>query len=225
MSSDINSAGCGIFGGGKYDNVRMSGSGQIDGDIECASFSSSGSVRCNGNLRCRGTVKTAGSATVTKDIVCDDSVSFAGSVTVGGSIKCRELSSAGSIIVKGDGIEAETAKIAGGATISGLLNAESVTIRHNGEVTIDSIGGSEITILLSRGENHGFFTKAKKSNKKLVVKESIEGDTITLEGVKAKSVVGRIVKVDENCEIGTIRYTESAEIADGAKVDSAEMSA
>ncbi|MCD8311560.1 MAG: hypothetical protein LUD43_03535 [Firmicutes bacterium] len=223
MSNDINSAGCGIFGGGKYDNVRMSGSGQIDGDIECASFSSSGSMRCNGNLRCLGIVKGAGSSTVTKDIICDDTVSFAGSVTVGGSIKCRELSSAGNIIVKGDGIEAETAKIAGGATISGLLNAESVTIHHQGGVTIDSIGGSEITIL-SKSENHGFFTKSKKSDKKLVVKESIEGDTITLEGVKAKSVVGRIVKVDENCEIGTIRYTESAEIADGAKVGSAEMS-
>ncbi len=220
---DINSAGSGRFSGGKYDNVRISGSGHIEGDIECASLSASGSVHCGGNLKCHGIIKTAGSAAIAGDIICDDSASFAGSAVIDGSIKCRELHAAGSIIVKGCGIEAETAKIAGGATISGLLNAESVTIRHQGDVTIDSIGGSEITIL-SKSENHGFFTKAKKSGKKLVVKESIEGDTVTLEGVKAKAVVGRIVKVDEDCEIDTIRYTESAEIAECAKVGSAKMS-
>jgi hypothetical protein len=54
------------------------------------------------------------------------------------------------------------------------------------------------------------------------ISESIEGDVIALENVKAPLVIGRIVAIGAGCEIGLVQYSEAIEIDPDAKVEKQE---
>ena len=58
----------------------------------------------------------------------------------------------------------------------------------------------------------------KPSRNPFVVTDTIEGDEIELDGVRAKRVSGKNVRIRRNCEIDRVEFSDSLEIEEGAVV-------
>ncbi len=247
----MNISGSGTIPAGEYNQkISISGSGKIDGNIRCTEFSCAGAAKGKGNIDCSGGVHVAGSMSV-EGSLAGDTVKISGSckvtevcsatneIRVAGSLKTKSakattLVCAGLIAVE-EGIEAEKAKISGVVNCAGLLNAETIEIvmePHNSN-KIGSIGGSDIKIypkirsrkkidsrmpLLTRLIGEGIFHHTAMAQ----ITESIEGDVIALENVKAPLVIGRVVAIGSGCEIGLVQYSETIEIDPDAKVEKQE---
>lgn len=242
---DMKISGSGVISAGEYDNIRISGSGRLQGLVRCKSFATSGAAFGNGSVECMedfrvsgsgsfdGSIK-AGSLGVSGSFSCDDSISVAGEAKCSGSMKCARnlkggyINISGAANVGGD-VEAETVKVGGRLSCGGLLNAEEIEIGFVSGMDIGSIGGSRISIYRSQ-------TGGKKISRlplissllssvgsgKVNVKTAIEGDVIAVENVRVPRVSGRIVAVGEDCEIDLVQYTEQIEVSPNAKVGKVE---
>ncbi|MCD7776617.1 MAG: hypothetical protein LUH54_04515 [Firmicutes bacterium] len=221
---DLTASGVSIVDGGKYDKVCLSGSSDVEGNLECKSFHSSGAHRTKGDLTCSGDVSVSGSYENKGSVSCDDTFKASGSTKIGGNLKSAYISASGRLSVGGE-VEGEDVIFSGSVEIGGLLNAEKIDINvTDGKISIGSIGGGEITVRPRREEQQKsrIFGIVASKPRQAVIEDSIEGDVITLEYVKARSVVGRIVKIGANCDIESVQYTESADISVDARVNSSE---
>jgi cytoskeletal protein CcmA (bactofilin family) len=220
---DIKISGSGTSGGGKYNEVIISGSGKINGDIECVEFKTSGSSKVIGNLKAE-TIKISGSARIEGNIEATE-MKVSGSSHVTGQVKSQLLKISGSTHIEGSlygeeiiimgsahiekNCEAESFKASGNFKIQGLLNAGQVNIRIGGNCSVQEIGGEHIEVKVNPLEN-SFFKKVidKMFNSKgELTTESIEGDEIYLENTNAKIVRGNNVTIGEGCNIGLIEYS------------------
>lgn len=248
---DMKISGSGHLPGGEYEAVTISGSGRCHGVIKCKSFHGSGSTHCEDDILCEDSFAVSGSGHLDRnvkaaEIRCSGSfhlgdtaeaqshARFSGSSRIGGNcISHGELHASGSFCVGGD-IEAENARIFGVVECGGLLNAETLYMElESNRSRVTSIGGSSIEIKPRHGSSGRSFTifgwRISRGERDggsagivLEVAESIEGDEIRIEAVKAGTVVGRTVFIGENCRIGTVRYSESIEVADSAVVENIE---
>lgn len=245
---DMKISGSGTIPGGEYERVCISGSGKCHGNIRCKEFRGAGSAHCHGDVACTESFTVSGSGHIDGNVTAEEirvsgschiggtceaenSAQFSGSCHIGGkTVSRRDLLISGSLHAKND-IEAEHAVIKGVVHCDGLLNAETVEMElQNSLSRINGIGGSKISIkpkTSGGGKSFSLFgwtiqRAESKNGVVLEVADSIEGDEITLAGVKAANVVGRTVVIGENCEIGTVRYSESVEIAESAKVGRTE---
>lgn len=105
---DLKISGSGSSGGGEFNNVRISGSGKVDGNVRCIDFSTSGSCKIQGNLEAE-TIKTSGSA------------------NIGGNVKANEIRTSGSIHVQGDAT-ADEFKCSGSSNVDGNLQGKEISI-------------------------------------------------------------------------------------------------
>jgi cytoskeletal protein CcmA (bactofilin family) len=159
---DLKISGSGTSGGGKFNSVRISGSGTIQGDIECRDLKISGSGKINGDItseefKCSGSSKIEGNIQA-KEITVSGSTKIEGSVTaaemsVSGSsrisedLTCKEFSSSGSTKIEG--------KVHGGELRSyGALKVEKEceveTFISRGGVTINGLlSADKVDIKLS----------------------------------------------------------------------------
>lgn len=240
---DMIISGSGQIAAGEYDKVRISGSGRLDGFVRCSSFHSSGST--NGEeIECKNEFQTSGSSRFSKAVRAE-SISTSGSFACGGditvkkqmncsggtesngSIKCGTLATSGGISVKGD-IEAEKIEIDGRVSCGGLLNAEEITIKFKSGSRIRNIGGSKIVIYgdsqLEKRVRLPLLSSLMKrgGGDSLCVEESVEGDSVALEGVTAQRVSGRVVAIGDGCEIELVQYSETIEVSPEAKVGRTE---
>jgi hypothetical protein len=117
----------------------------------------------------------------------------------------------------------ENIHISGKLNCPGLLNAENIDMKMFGSTSeVGSIGGSSIRVTVER--NHPEVTRliskllGRHGHVGLTVKESIEGDDISLEKVTAKIVTGRTVAIGEGCHIDLVQYSETIEISPDAYV-------
>jgi cytoskeletal protein CcmA (bactofilin family) len=241
---DMKISGAGVIGGGEYDEIKISGSAKIEGDVRCKAFHCSGAVHGDGILTCDGDVHVSGSAKV-------GAVEASGGVHVSGSVSCKTLRAEGDVRVSGGakiegsvagknvhcsggvkvggGIEAESFTLSGSMDCGGLLNAERVEIRlSNGHSAVQAIGGAAVTVkeaetvvnagrLLSR-----LFAKPLGRTGSLAVRESIEADDVALVNTACPLVTGARVTIGKGCVIDAVRYSESCEIAPDAKVGKSE---
>lgn len=228
---DVKIFGSGTISTGEYDNIRIGGSGRAHGLLRCENFYSAGSVHGDGEILCKNFLETSGSAVFEKsiktgklrsggsfscggDLTVEEELKGSGSVKCEGSVKCRMLRVDGYGVVEGD-LEAERVCVIGGLQCRGLVNAEEIDIRVDcKKMTVGSIGGSVIKIYPDR--------KRPKLENLVCVKNSIEGDEITLEGVIVPRVSGRIVHIGKNCEVDLLQYSENVEISSEAKVKKTE---
>ncbi len=243
----MNISGSGTIPAGEYNQkISISGSGKIDGNIRCTEFFCAGSARGNGNIDCSGEVEIAGSMSVDGSLT-GEKIEVSGSCKIGESCTAKEkIMIAGSLktksaktaylncmgVITTEEIEAEKVKVSGVINCEGLLNAEKIEIvmEHNA-CKIGSIGGSDVKIYPKNR-----FRKSNASRMPLLSKligmgsdgavtyisESIEGDVIALENVKAPLVIGRVVAIGNGCEIGLVQYSEAIEIDPDAKVEKQE---
>ena len=220
---DIKISGSGTSGGGRYNEVTISGSGKINGDLECVDFKTSGSSKVIGNLKAE-TVKVSGSARIEGNVeavemkvsgsshvtgqVKSQVLKISGSTHIEGSLYGEEITIMGSAHIEKD-CEVESFKASGNFKIQGLLNAGQVTINLGGKSSVKEIGGEHIEVKVSIIDNF-FFKKAidKMFNSRgELTTEIIEGDEIYLENTNAKIVRGNKVTIGEGCNIGLIEYS------------------
>jgi len=219
---DIKISGAGTAVGGKYNEVGISGSGEINGDVECVEFKTSGSskvigalkaetIRISGAAKIQGNVeatemKVSGSANV-EGQVKSQSVKISGVIHIGGSLYGEEVNISGSLHV-GKDCEVESFQASGSFRINGLLNAGDIKINLGGKSSVKEIGGEHIEVKGSIIDNF-FFKKVidKMFNSKSELStDLIEGDEIYLENTSAKIVRGNNVIIGEGCNIGLIEY-------------------
>ena len=68
---DIKISGSGSAGGGFYDEVKISGSGKITGDLDCNLLKISGSGKIDGNIKAKD-IYTSGSFKSIGNVKCNE---------------------------------------------------------------------------------------------------------------------------------------------------------
>ena len=225
---DIKISGAGQIPAGEFEHIKISGSGSCDGAVKCISLHASGAVHCHDSVYCTESFHTSGAGHV-RGSVTAQVIEGSGALSINGNCTARQkLIAKGAFTVHGE-IEAEDADIRGVIDCDGLLNAERLYMDLERRSNIQAIGGSSIEIVARRTERVSFSWFRRKHitvdstvPTVLVVRESIEGDTVTIEGVRCNTVVGRNVVVGEGCKIDSVRYSESIEIAEDAIVKHCE---
>jgi cytoskeletal protein CcmA (bactofilin family) len=214
-------SGAGSAGGGCYDEVSISGSGAITGDVEAARLRASGSAKMMGDvnagaLRADGSLTIDGSAdagefrssgsTRVGGGVRADLLTSSGSLHVGGNVSGKVAEIAGAADVQGD-VEVEELRCRGSATVGGLLSADRIEMVMYGDSRAKEIGGEQIRVL-SAGRSSRFLRWLRGEAAMLQV-DTVEGDDIYLERTRAAAVRGRCVVIGPGCAIAEVAYSES----------------
>ena len=227
FNEDLNINGAGkLLGNVKCNSLSACGVINSQGNCVCAeNFSVSGRLKSEGFVKAKN-IKVFGSVDTAGEIACEQELKLSGSLTPKGGIKAGVVNASGTINSGAD-IEAEEFHFSGNINCTGLLNAEKIDIKlDKDDSEIESIGGSEISIgakgRLKKISKIPLVSKLFKNLTVLTVNECIEGDSINLEYVKAKRVVGRDVRIGVGCEIDEVKYTESYLISPDAKVGACE---
>ncbi|AAK76782.1 cytoskeletal protein CcmA (bactofilin family) [Clostridium acetobutylicum] len=218
--SDVKVSGSGSIGGGNYDEVKISGSAKINGNVNCNSYMCSGSSTANGNITAKEIVKISGTTKVHGDLNSGDlivsgssrtfgnvtakKIKISGSSDIEGNVHTDSIDISGSVSI-GEDCEAEHFHARGGFEIAGLLNAGDIEIYMYGKCRVKDIGGENITVKLGSGHfihemMNLFFTRGR------LVTSIIEGDNIYLEHTDAKIVRGNNITIGPNCNIENIEY-------------------
>lgn len=149
-------SGSGSSGGGIYDEVKISGSGTINGDLECNTLKCSGSVDIEGNVTAKN-MKFSGSAKIKGNIKAE-TMDASGSVKVNGNMDTDEIKVSGGSQIYGD-VKTKKIKISGSSSIDGNLHGEEIDISGSINIKKDceseifkTSGGMNIEGLLNAGE-------------------------------------------------------------------------
>jgi len=224
--SDLKINGTGKFSGGKYNFVSVNGVGNIEGDVDCASFKSNGASIMNGNLK-SSVLKINGTSSIKGNIDSDEikingTADFKGAVAAKDSKIHGELNVIGNMTsdvidlhggmkISGD-CNAENFSANGGFSVVGLLNADNINIRLHAPCRAREIGGEKIVVQMGNEFTLKKIIKSLFPNWDLsrkLTSDVIEGDDIELQSTKAKVVRGNNVIIRDGCEIDLVEYKTS----------------
>ena len=136
--------GSGTIGTGKYDDVKISGSGRILGDIVCHEVKVSGSAKFTGKVEteyfhCSGSSKCLSNIETQKLYV-------SGSLYVDGKVTGGDVDISGSFKTKND-LNVKSISISGSMRTSGLVKAEVISVRGS----LSAEKGSECEVFTAKG--------------------------------------------------------------------------
>lgn len=235
---DMRISGSGNIPGGEYEKVSVSGSGRLVGRVKCKSFTSHGTVKGE-SIECAERMKTSGTARFSGDIkakcvtssgtfFCGGNLTALETITCSGTMTCQKAVKCNRLLVSGAarlgaGVEAEQIELRGSVKCEGLINAEEVTVKMDGNADIASIGGSRITVAI-KGLKRWWkgFPLLCRAVKNAQILAAIEGDEISVMAVTCPRITGRTVTVGKHSCIGLVQYTEHIKIAKGARVEKVE---
>ena len=217
--NNIHISGGGKVGGGRCGSVNISGSGKIQGDLECESFHVSGagkvedgSLTVHGALACSGAAKVEGSVSAVSGRVSGSlhaegelkagKLSASGVCKAEGSISANEINVSGVLKTDKD-VQAEHFTSSGALSIDGLLNAETVEISLSGDSMVHSIGGGKVTVQ----KKEGSFVILGFKRRNHLTSELIEADEIELEYTDCETVRGVNVHIGPECVIDRVEYS------------------
>ncbi|HED03386.1 MAG TPA: polymer-forming cytoskeletal protein [Candidatus Fraserbacteria bacterium] len=177
-------AGSGRVSGGTYQSVSVAGSGVIEGDVQAKTINTAGSCRFEGSVKAEE-MKTAGSCRVEGDIKAGE-LQMTGSTRIGGRVAADVFKSAGSQRIGkkltagyiklsgscqvGSDVEADKFVSAGSFQVEGLLSADEVEIRLEGDCRAKEIGGERIEV--RRKGSFGASFSAEDLKEKLKAKQA-----------------------------------------------------
>ena len=231
VNGDLKISGSGTASGGLYNNVEISGSGKVEGDIECERFKTSGSSKIHGNVTTQF-FKVSGSSHIFGHVEAD-SVEVSGSTHIDGHLGAKQVQISGSchvdrhlaaldLEIKGGAVidencSADRFYVSGSFTINGLLNADKIDVELYHKSYAREIGGETINIRV--GQKGFVLGKLLNSflNNELTV-DCIEGDNIYLENTIAKVVRGTNIRVGTGCQIGLVEYENQLEVISDGEV-------
>lgn len=137
-------SGSGTIATGKYDDVRISGSGRILGDIICQEVKVSGSAKFNGKVESEY-FNVSGSAKCTSDVEAKK-MSISGSLYVDGKVTGGDINISGSFKTKND-VNVKSLNVSGSMKTIGLVKAEVISVK--GSLSADK--GSECEVFTAKG--------------------------------------------------------------------------
>ncbi|MBK1812480.1 polymer-forming cytoskeletal protein [Clostridium sp. YIM B02505] len=123
--SDLKISGSGKFGGGKFNSVKISGAGEINGDLDCVDFKCSGSSNVVGDVLCQE-FKISGDASIKGDVK-SSLFSVSGSSSINGNITSDEMKISGDSKIGGD-LSVGQLKISGDSKVGGNLKGDNIKI-------------------------------------------------------------------------------------------------
>lgn len=181
-SKDGKIEGVGTFSGGVYGDLKIDGVCTINGDLEADSLNVDGVCTCNGNI-------------TAKKFDCD------GVITIAGNLRSGTIDIDGVVKLGGSKVEADRIDCDGVLSINGEISADIIIA--DGKLNAEEILGDHITIksYWRRGIRGMFLKGGEKIGGKFSIIGLIEGTTVELRGVRAKSVSGQNVYIGKYCEI------------------------
>lgn len=240
-SQNLHIAGFGKLPGGTYQTATISGSGEIQGDLEAKRVTLSGSAQIDGAvttemISASGVSKIKGSLTARE--AC-----FSGSASVQGSLKIETLKFGGALDVGGD-IDASTLR-GEGAIQAGVVQADEIELGISGlsevralsakriKVKEGAIGAVSVSVSASKTSSSIFAhhitmsgetvssvsqTSTAAAGECKFTADTIAGDDIELAITHARCVEGHRVRIGPGCVIDKIQYRESLDIDPQATV-------
>ena len=171
--------------GGVYGKLRINGVCTVEGDLEAESLDIDGVCTCMGSV-------------TAKKFDCD------GVLKVKGNMRLGKADVDGVVTVEGNKIEADEIKCDGVVNVAGEISAD--VINANGKINAEAIVGDFIAIKSYWKTRLGrlLLLIGEKINTKQSVVDLIEGTTVELRGVRAKSVNGHDVTIGKNCEVDRV---------------------
>lgn len=121
--SDLRISGASSTSGGSYNAVSISGSGKVEGDLDCNDMHTSGFSRINGNVKAVF-MSVSGSSKISGDVETE-TIKTSGSSELEGNLLAKEVKCSGSSEVKGD-IKAEYVKVSGIMKAGGNIHADEI---------------------------------------------------------------------------------------------------
>lgn len=228
-------SGSGDANGGVYDEVRLSGSSDIHGDIDCNYIRISGSSDVHGSIKTKS-AEISGSSDIRGSLTAEEYVRISGSSDINGDVTTKKIRISGSSDIKGN-LHAEEVELSGSSDITqncetenfhgrgcfdigGLLNADLIDIEISGRSSVGEIGGEKISIKYGMDNSFGFKNLLKDmfNYKEYLKTRLIEGDDIYIEGTTAEIVRGNSVTIGDGCNIGLVEYKNEIKIHNEAVV-------
>ncbi len=201
--------GTNTVSGGEFAKFSVTGSVTVESAVRCESMDVTGVCTIGGGLSVSGNVKIEG--------VC----------TTKGDFHAEDLQLTGTLAVEGNASAGKFKVGRGVCAIEGTLKADEIYVKFEICSKAAALNAKEI-IIRRRSEiaNHlpDFLTKQAlgmmgKFSEKGFVTESVAGDKIDIEYVKAETVKGKTIIIGEGCEVGTVYYSESVKISPKSKVE------
>ena len=191
--------GAGTINGGEYEKLDINGACTVDGDLKVKSLS------INGVCTCKGSVEA-------ESFDCD------GVMTIHGNLRVGTADIDGVVTVNGNKIEADRIDCDGLLSVEGEISAD--VIDADGKLNAREIVGDRIRIksYWKRGLVAMLFEIGEKRSMKFSVVDLIEGTTVELRGVRAKSVNGHDVTIGKNCKIDHVDASGELSIAPSSEV-------
>lgn len=187
---DLKISGSGTSGGGQFDEVKISGSGKIAGDVDCREMKISGSGTVAGDVKA-GVIKTSGSSTIEGDTKAE-LITTSGSSKYTGSVMAAEMTISGSSKVTKDLI-IEKFKVSGSCKVGGKI--QGGTVKASGSLKVEQ--DCEVETFSSSGSVHidGLLNADKvqiEINHESFIKE-IGGETISVTHHNSNRLIKQVV--------------------------------
>lgn len=228
--------------GGDYNEVHVSGSIKVDGNITCETLRCSGATKIGGALDCKGelsnsgsvkvggavslgTARISGSFSCEGDLRCEGSLRASGSVRCGGDLRVGEGHFSGACSV-GGGVHAGSLACSGKLTAekdveaeefqsSGRLEIHGLLNAERIEISADGtsdVGDIGGGTILVRRDGRVFCFGIGRRGLRV---RTIEGDRVELEYTQAKVVRGKYVRIGAGCEIDRVEYSGDLSVEGG----------
>ncbi|KHF35072.1 hypothetical protein CM49_02659 [Paenibacillus sp. P1XP2] len=234
--TEMSISGIGRSQGGLYSHVRLDGMVKINGDTDCLSFDSNGTLTLEGALQSEA-VTVNGTATVEGRVnanrmmldglvtfkdqaVCHESLTANGRLSIAGGLIGEKVEIFGSLKTRG-GVQCEWFHVHGGFNVGGLLNAGMIDIKLSMPSKVNEIGGD--TISVKRFKKVSVLEQVVPAFSARLQAQVIEGDEIDLEYTEANIVRGNVVRIGKGCKIGRVEYKDRLIREDDATIEKAQQ--
>lgn len=203
-----------LKGGKIKKNVKISGSGIIDGNIECNDLKCSGSLTVNGNSVIHGNLKSSGSFSSEGGIIANGDVKFSASANIGGNLVADgSVESSGSFTCKGYLKTGKDIKISGSTKVGDFIETKGF-LKCSGSLTCYNQVTANTGVHLSGGTTIGGNLTSDKNieiNGRFEIGKNIQGYDISLNFDKG-FLQKRIFKKKKSVLKGSIRGLNKVEV-------------
>ncbi len=214
--------------GGTYNNIRIFGSTEVNGDLSADKLSIYGSAKfiseCNiieidifGSSKFEALVKVRdlrvkGACSFNNDVNVEN-LTVHGAVNFNKKVfRAKKITIYGAVNV--NVLESDIIIVKGALNCDEQLNADNIEISSSSKSVIKEMVGSKIVVKPEKK----IFGKAKGK----IETDTIEGDEIELENVVAKIVRGKNIKIGPNCKIDKVEYNETLTVSNNAVIGEKE---
>jgi cytoskeletal protein CcmA (bactofilin family) len=217
---DLKIFGVGRASGGEFNEVSITGQGDVEGSIVCTTFSLNGEGTINGSVK-TGEGSILGTSTINGGLDADR-CKIVGTVRVGGDANVRNFTIGGTVTIQG-AVKCETLTLRGTTTVHGDCNAEKLECK--GSFAIDGLvnAGKTVRVRKQSGPIADVVNALlqRLDFQQRLTADTIEGDEVVLEFTKARIVRGNYVRLGQGCEVDLVEYRGTLDQASGAVVKEA----